>query len=247
ALVTGAGRGIGRATARALAERGARVMAVSRTEEELASLARESGVEYLPESVATEEACARIVEETHARLGPIDILVNNAGIGSADERVIWEQDPHVWRETLAVNLDGAFHLTRLAARDMIERGWGRVVMVSSTAGQVGGPAESAYDASKHALIGLMRSAAQDVGRHGVTCNAVLPGWVRTEMAERSARREAERRRVPPEEVWAERAAVYPAGRVLEPEEVAAVIVFLATDEASGVNGEAITVALGGVW
>jgi NAD(P)-dependent dehydrogenase (short-subunit alcohol dehydrogenase family) len=247
ALVTGAGRGIGRATARALVERGARVMAVSRTEDELASLARETGVEYLAESVATEAACARIVEETRSRLGPIEILVNNAGVGSADERVIWEQDPRVWRETLAVNLDGPFHLTRLAARDMVERGWGRIVMVSSTAGQVGGAAESAYDASKHALIGLMRSVAQDVGRHGTTCNAVLPGWVRTEMAERSARREAERRGVTAKEVWAERASVYPAGRVLEPEEVAAVIAFLASDDASGVNGEAVTVALGGVW
>ena len=247
ALVTGAGRGIGRATARALAERGARVMAVSRTEDELASLARESGVDYVVASVANEESCARIVEETRARLGPIEILVNNAGVGSADERVIWEQDPRVWRETLAVNLDGPFHLTRLAAADMVERGWGRIVMVSSTAGEVGGVAESAYDASKHGLIGLMRSVAQDVGRHGVTCNAVLPGWVRTEMAERSARREAERRGLTSEQVWADRAAVYPVGRVLEPEEIAAVIVFLATDEASGVNAEAITVALGGVW
>lgn len=247
ALVTGAGRGIGRATARALAERGARVMAVSRTEDELASIASETGALYVVESVATEEACARIVEETRSRLGPIDILVNNAGVGSADERVIWEQDPRVWRETLAVNLDGPFHLTRLAARDMVERGWGRIVMVSSTAGQVGGAAESAYDASKHALIGLMRSVAQDVGRHGVTCNAVLPGWVRTEMAEGSARREAERRGVTPDEVWAERGAIYPAGRVLEPMEIAAVVAFLASDEASGVNAEAITVALGGVW
>ena len=247
ALVTGAGRGIGRATARLLAERGARVMAVARTEDELASLARGTGVEYLAESVATEETCARIVEETRSRLGAIEILVNNAGIGSADERVIWEQDPRVWRETLAVNLDGPFHLTRLAASDMVERGWGRIVMVSSTAGQIGGAAESAYDASKHGLLGLMRSTAQDVGRHGATCNAVLPGWVRTEMAERSAQREAERRGITPERVWEERAAVYPAGRVLEPEEIASVIAFLASDEASGVNGEAITVALGGIW
>ena len=247
AIVTGAGRGIGRATARLFAERGARVMAVSRSQDELASLARDVDVEYLAESVSTEEGCARIVEETRSRLGPIEILVNNAGIGSADERVIWEQDVAVWRETLAVNLHGPFHLTRLAAADMVERRWGRIVMVSSTAGQVGGAAESAYDASKHGVIGLMRAAAQDVGPHGVTCNAVLPGWVRTEMAERSASREAERRGTTPEEVWAERAAVYPAGRVVEPEEIAAVIAFLASEEASGVNGEAITVALGGVW
>lgn len=243
ALVTGAGRGIGRATALALAERGARVMAVSRTEAELAEL----GLDYIVESVATPESCQRIVAETRGRLGPIEILVNNAGVGSAHERPIWEQDPSVWHETLAINLHGPFHLTRLAAADMVERGWGRIVMVSSTAGQVGGAAESAYDTSKHGLLGLMRSVAQDVGSFGVTCNAVLPGWVRTSMAERSATEVAAQRGVSVEEVWAERATVYPAGRVVTAEEVAAAIVFLASEESSGINGEAIRVALGGIW
>jgi NAD(P)-dependent dehydrogenase (short-subunit alcohol dehydrogenase family) len=247
ALVTGAGRGIGRATALALAARGARVMATSRTEEELAALAWEVGVEYVAETIASAEGCERIIAETHRRLGPIDILVNNAGIGSAHERVVWEQDPAVWRETMAVNLDGPFHLTRLAARDMVERRYGRIVMVSSTAGQIGGRAESAYDASKHGVIGLVRAVAQDVGAYDVTCNAVLPGWVRTAMAELSAVQEAERRGIGVAEVWRERAAVYPAGRVVEPEEVAATVAFLASEEASGINGEAVTVALGGIW
>jgi NAD(P)-dependent dehydrogenase (short-subunit alcohol dehydrogenase family) len=247
ALVTGGGRGIGRATALALARRGNRVLAVSRTERELDSLAREADVEVLAESVATEEGCRRIVAEARARLGRIEILVNNAGIGSACERPIWEQETKVWRETMAVNLDGPFHLTRLAVPDMIEAGWGRIVMVSSTAGQVGGPAESAYDASKHGLLGLMRSTAQDVGRFGITCNAVLPGWVKTAMAERSARSAAEELGTTVDEVWSERARSYPAGRVLNPEEVAAAIVFLTSEESSGINGEALTVALGGPW
>jgi NAD(P)-dependent dehydrogenase (short-subunit alcohol dehydrogenase family) len=247
ALVTGAGRGIGRAAALALAARGVRVMAVSRTEEELADLARAAPVEVLVESVASEAGCARIVAETRRRLGPVEILVNNAGIGSAAERAVWEQDPAVWRETLAVNLDAPFHLTRLAVPDMLERRWGRIVMVSSTAGKLGGPAMSAYCASKHGVLGLMRAVAQDVGGFGVTCNAVLPGWVRTAMAERSAAREAERRGVGVEQVWRERAAVYPAGRVVAAEEVAAAVAFLASEEASGINGEALTVALGGIW
>ena len=98
-----------------------------------------------------------------------------------------------------------------------------------------------------AVIGLARSLAVDAGPHGVTSNAVCPGWVRTDMAERSARATAERRGIEPEEVWAERAAQYPEGRVLAPEEVAEVIAFLCSPRASGINGQAITVALGGVW
>jgi len=247
AIVTGAGRGIGRATALALASRGARVLGVSRTGGELAALADEAPIEVLAESVATEEGCERIVAEARHRLGPVEILVLNAGIGSGHEREIWAQETSVWRESMAVNLDGPFFLCRAASADMKEGGWGRIVMVSSTSGEVGSPSTSAYTASKHGLMGLMRSVAQDLGPHGATCNAVLPGWVRTEMAERSARIEAERRSATVEEVWAERAAAYPGNRVVMPEEVAEVIAFLASDAASGVNGEGVTVALGGLW
>jgi len=247
AIVTGAGRGIGRATALALAGRGARVLGVSRTEGELASLAEEAPVEVLIESVATEEGCERIVAETRTRLGPVEILVLNAGIGSGHEREIWAQETSVWRETMAVNLDGPFFLCRAASADMKEGGWGRIVMVSSTSGEVGSPSTSAYTASKHGLMGLMRSVAQDLGPHGATCNAVLPGWVRTEMAERSARIEAESRGVTAEEVWAERAAAYPSNRVVTPEEIAETVAFLASEQASGINGEGVTVALGGLW
>jgi NAD(P)-dependent dehydrogenase (short-subunit alcohol dehydrogenase family) len=248
ALVTGAGRGIGRSVARSLAMRGAGVMAVARTEHDLASLAAEvAGIEYMTASVATAASCAEITAETRRLIGPIDILVNNAGIDTGEERAIWDQDPEVWRETLAVNLDAPFHLTRDASRDMIERGWGRIVMVSSTAGQVGGPEMSAYCSSKHGLIGLTRSVALDVGRHGVTCNAVAPGWVHTPMSERTAAIEAERRGISTDQVWGERNASYPQGRVVTPDEVAEVITFLVDEGSSAVNGEVITVALGGLW
>jgi 3-hydroxybutyrate dehydrogenase len=247
AIVTGAGRGIGRATALALASRGARVLGVSRTEDELASLADEAPIEVIAESVATEEGCEHVVAEARRRLGPVEILVLNAGIGSGHEREIWAQETSVWRETMAVNLDGPFFLSRAVSADMKEGGWGRIVMVSSTSGEIGSPRCSAYTASKHALMGLMRAVAQDLGPYGTTCNAVLPGWVRTEMAERSARIEAERRGVAVDEVWAERAAAYPENRVVTPEEVAEVIAFLASDAGSGVNGEGVTVALGGLW
>ena len=242
ALVTGAGRGIGRVAAGLLASRGARVMAVSRSENELQTL----GLDYVVADLGTPDGCARAVKETENCLGPVAILVCNHGIGSAHERVIWEQESELWRETMRINLDGPYYLSKLVIKDMIEQGYGRFVFTSSTAGQVAEYAGSAYNSSKHGLLGLMRSVAQDAGQHGVTSNAVLPGWVRTPMAETSAKAEAEERGITTDEIWTERAALYPAGRVVTPKEVAEVIAFLASEESSGVNGEAITVALGGI-
>jgi NAD(P)-dependent dehydrogenase (short-subunit alcohol dehydrogenase family) len=243
ALVTGGGRGIGREAALLLAAAGARVMVAARSVAELKSV----GLDYVAADLGSAEGCALAVGETERRLGPIDLLVVNHGIGSAHERLIWEQDPAVWRETMRVNLDAPFELARLAVGGMCQRGYGRLVFTSSTAGEKAERAGSAYTASKHGVIGLARAIAQDAGPFGVTSNAVLPGWVRTAMAERSATAEAERRGITPEAVWTERAALYPRKRVLEPREVAEVIVFLCGDAAGGVNGEAITVALGGVW
>jgi NAD(P)-dependent dehydrogenase (short-subunit alcohol dehydrogenase family) len=240
ALVTGAGRGIGRATAELLAARGARVTCVARSREELESL----GLEFVVADLGTPEGCAHAVAETENRVGPVEILVCNHGIGSAHEKVIWEQDPEVWSETMRINLDGPFELSRLVLPGMTERGYGRVVYTSSTAGLVAEHAGSAYNSSKHGLLGLMRSVATDGGAFGVTSNAVLPGWVKTEMAERSARQEAQDRGISPDQVWEERAAMYPPGRVATPQEVAELIAFLASEESSGVSGEAIRVALG---
>lgn len=243
ALVTGGGRGIGREAAQLLHAAGARVMVTARSETELAAV----GLDYVAADLGTTEGCARAIAETERRLGPVDILVVNHGIGSAHERVVWEQDPAVWRETMRINLDGPFELTRLTVGGMCQRGYGRLVYTSSTAGEVAERAGSAYTASKHGLIGLARAVAQDAGPFNVTSNAVLPGWVRTAMAERSAQAQAARRGISVDAVWRERAAIYPQNRVLEPREVAEVIAFLCSDAAGGVNGEAITVALGGVW
>jgi NAD(P)-dependent dehydrogenase (short-subunit alcohol dehydrogenase family) len=247
ALVTGGGRGIGLAIGRALAADGVSVCLVARSEPELRAAADEIGGRYVAVSLQTEEGCLHAVEQTRRQLGPIAILVNNAGIGSYDERPIWEQATKTWRDTMAVNLDAPFALTRAAVPDMVDAGWGRIVMISSTAGEVGAPAMSAYCASKHGLIGLMRSVAADTIPYGVTCNAVLPGWVRTTMADADAAAEGRARGKSADEIWQERAAGYAAKRVLDPSEIAGVVRFLASDDASGVNGEAITVALGSLW
>ncbi len=240
ALITGGSRGIGRATADILASRGARVMCIARNRQELEA----TGHDYSLADLGTPEGCAQAVADTEQRLGPIEIFICNHGIGSAHERVVWEQETEAWSETMRINLDGPFHLSRVIVRGMVERQYGRIVYTSSTAGLVAEPAGSAYNSSKHGLIGLMRSVAEDGGLYGITSNAVLPGWVRTEMAERSARYEARDRGITPEQVWEERAALNPAKRVATPQEVAEMIAFLATEESSGVSGEAIKVALG---
>lgn len=242
ALVTGAGRGIGRETASLLASRGARVMAVARSEQEL----RDTGLEYTVADLGTVEGCTKAVEETRARLGSVEIFVCNHGLGSAHEKVIWEQEVATWDETMRINLDGPFHLSRLILKDMVKQRYGRVVYTSSTAAQVAEHAGSAYNCSKLGLIGLMRSVARDGGEYDITSNAVLPGWVRTEMAERSARAEAEADGITAEEVWRQRSAMYAPGRVATPREVAEMIAFLASEESSGVSAQAITVALGGL-
>jgi NAD(P)-dependent dehydrogenase (short-subunit alcohol dehydrogenase family) len=242
ALVTGAGRGIGRAAAEMLAARGARVMCVARSEAELAA----TGMSYVAADLGTPEGCDMAVDETERELGPVEILVCNHGLGSAHEQVIWEQAPETWRTTMRINLDGPFYLTRRVMPNMVRHGYGRLVYTSSTSALVPEHAGSAYNSSKAGLLGLMRSAAADGGAHGITANAVLPGWVRTEMAERSARAEAEARGVTCGQVWQERGAMYRQGRVATPQEVAETIAFLASEEASGISGESIRVALGSV-
>ena len=167
--------------------------------------------------------------------GAISILVNNAGDGDAADGRAWEVDAADWRAKLAVNLDAPFYLTRLVLPDMLAAGEGRIVNIASTAGLVGGADMTTFVTSKHGLVGLTRAVAIDAGAGGVTCNAICPGWVRTDSTEA------------PEEVWAERAATYPPGRVVSVDEVAALVVYLASDAASGTNGEAIRVALGSTW
>lgn len=247
ALVTGASSGIGRAAVVELRRRGVRVMAVARRARLLDQLAGETGACYVACSLDSRAGCEQAVEATRSQLGPIEILVNSAALGTGEDGSVLDLEWDAWRRTMNLDLDVPFLLTKLAAADMTRSGWGRVIMVGSTAGQVGGAQMTAYCAAKHGLLGLVRATAIDLAGYQVTCNAVMPGWVRTEMAERAAERAAAATGVAVEEIWAQRARSYPAGRVVTPAEVAATIAFLASDEASGVNGQAVTVALGSLW
>ncbi len=248
AIVTGASSGIGAATVRLLASRGTRVLATGRDQDRLAKVAAGEGdIVPLPCDLSASEGPRILVTEA-VRLAPPLVVVHAAGVGGYLDRAVWDMSLPAWRRTLCLNLDAAFLLLHLVAPHMKAAGWGRFVAVGSTAGSVGAPAMSAYSASKAGLLGLVRSAAQDLAPYGATVNAVLPGWVQgTAMAEADARMEAERREVSVDQVWAERTASYPAGRLLEPDDVAKVIAFLVSDDAAAVSGEALTVALGSPW
>ncbi|HEV2764684.1 MAG TPA: SDR family NAD(P)-dependent oxidoreductase, partial [Pyrinomonadaceae bacterium] len=190
ALVTGGGRGIGRAVALALAREGAAVAVVARTETEVARVAAElregCGVEAahavcdVSDARSVAGAFASVVE----RFGRApDILINNAGI--AESAPLAKTDDELWHRHLGVNLSGTFYFMRAALPHMVERGWGRVVNVASIAGKTGAPYIAAYSASKHGVLGLTRSAALEVATKGVTVNAICPGYVETDMTERA--------------------------------------------------------------
>ncbi|MHB1928034.1 MAG: SDR family NAD(P)-dependent oxidoreductase [Acidimicrobiales bacterium] len=246
AVVTGASSGIGRSAVVELSRRGAKVLAVARRADRLAELAAETGAVPHACALESQSACEDVIEAARERLGPVAVLVNNAAAGSSYDASVLDVDPERWRWMLAVNLDAPMHLTRLAGRDMVAAGWGRIVMVSSTSANIGEPGSAAYCSSKAGLLGLMRAAALDLGRHGVTCNAVLPGWVRTEMSDRSALRDAQATGGTVDDVWTRREADSPGGRLATAEEVARVIAFFSSEDSHGINGQAVTVAGSGL-
>ena len=232
------------AAAKLFRERGSQVCIVARTEAALQA----SEFAYVAADLSTEDGCHVAVKRAIEQLGgPIDILVCNHGIGSAHEKPLHKTDVQEFKRSMDTNLMGPFYLTRAVMPAMVEQNYGRIVYTSSTAATEAEPEGVGYNTSKAGLCGLMRSVAQDGGMHNVTSNAVLPGWVMTEMADKSALAEAQAKGTTPEEIWKERAALYPAKRVLMPEEVAHTILFLASEESSGVSGESIRVSGGCPW
>ncbi len=243
ALVTGGGRGIGRAVALALAAAGAAVAVTGRNpgslEETVAAIGAAGGRAIaLPGDTGDPEAVRAAFAATRAASGPVGILVVNAGITASMK--LTDTPDALWEEIMRVNASGAFYCCKAAAPDMIAAGWGRIITIASIGGLQGMPYSAAYSASKHALIGLTRSLAGELARHGITVNAVCPGWTDTAMLEEAvANLMAKTGRAADEA----RAALLAAGnqaRPVTPEEVAAVVLRLASPE-SWENGEAIVV------
>ncbi len=249
AVVTGGGRGIGAAVAEALAAAGASVLVAARTKAEVEAVAarlREKGATAHAATcdVTDEASVAGLAKAALARLGRVDILVNNAGVApSAPVKSLALEE---WNRTFAVNATGTFLCTRAFLPGMVERKWGRVVNVASVAALAGSPYIAAYAASKHAALGFTRCAAAEVAPHGVTVNAVCPGYVDTPMTEASVGRIVAKTGKSREEALAVIRGTNPQGRILEPSEVAFAVLFLCDDRARGVNGQAIVLDGGGL-
>jgi NAD(P)-dependent dehydrogenase (short-subunit alcohol dehydrogenase family) len=244
-VVTGGAKGIGRATVARFAALGEHVLALGRDQDALQGLAadldREGGSVRALACDVTDEAA---VSECFERIGPVDVLVNNAGIGESAPLGRTSMDD--WSRHLAVNATGPFLCTRAVLGAMRERGSGAIVTVASTAGRVGSPYTCAYTASKHAAIGLMRAAAAEVAGSGVRINAVCPTFVATAMTERSIANIAQQtgRDVAQSTRALEQAS--PLGRLLDPDEVAQTVVWLASAEAAAINGQALVIDGGGI-
>jgi len=242
ALITGGGRGIGRAIALAFAREGARVVVSSRTADQVEAVAKEIGGEAValvcdvadPDSVNTLFSRAQQV----LGRGP-DILVNNAGI--AESATLVNTDDELWHRHLNTNLSGTFYCTRAALPSMIQKRWGRIINVASIAGKTGAPYISAYAASKHGVLGLTRSVAHEVATVGITANAICPGYVDTEMVSRGIEKITSRTGRSEEEALETLKNMSPQHRLVTVEEVAAIALLLASDEGRGINGQAINV------
>jgi 3-oxoacyl-[acyl-carrier protein] reductase len=234
ALVTGGGRGIGRAISIALADAGADVVvAVSRdvsSAEAVAEEIRSRGRRALARQtdVSSGDASEELVAAAVAELGRIDLLVNNAGI--TRDGLLMRMSDDDWDAVLDVNLKGTFNCTRAALKRMVRQRSGRIVNVTSIMGITGNGGQANYAASKAGIIGLTKSTAKEVGSRGITCNAVAPGWIQTQMTEHLPAEMAERV-----------VKQVPLGRLGQPEDIAGVVAFLCSDAASYVTGQVIVV------
>ncbi len=268
ALVTGGASGMGRAIALALAGAGADVAIGSRLSEDGAPT-NTGEVAYLPGrgeldataaeietlgaaalavelDVASMESVRSLCGAAAARFGKVDILVNAAGITA--EHTIAGHDDALWDRVVEVNLTGTYRTIKLCLPGMIERKWGRIINIASTAAAVGAPTSGAYCASKAGVVGLSRCVALEGAAHGVTCNAISPTWVETAFGKHWMTDIAEKQegRAGADYI-AEAKAQNPQGRLIQPPEIGALALFLCRDEALGMTMQDLTVSAGSLW
>jgi NAD(P)-dependent dehydrogenase (short-subunit alcohol dehydrogenase family) len=246
AVVTGGGSGVGKAIALALAGEGVDVTICGRRMDVLATVAAESDHIFpLAADVTDEPGMARLYETAEASRGPIDIVVANAGMAMsarADKTSLAD-----WQCILDVNLTGSFLTVKPALKGMTARGKGRIVFVASTAGLKGYAYVAPYVAAKHGVVGLMRALAAEMARTGATVNAVCPGFVDTDMLSESVQRIVDKTGRSIEEARSSLAATNPQGRFIRPEEVAAAVLWLCSESAGSITGQAISISGGETW
>jgi len=242
AVVTGGGSGIGAAIAKAMIEAGARVTLLGRNAERLRNKAQELGAESQVADVTDRGQVATAFAAAAEQDGTVTILVNNAG--AAEAMPFGKMDDALWDSLIAVNLTGVYNCTKAAIGAMAEAGSGRVVNIASTAALTGYAYVSAYCAAKHGVVGLTRALALEYARKGVTVNAVCPGYTNTEIIEKAIDKIVAATGRSRDEALAEMVKVNPQRRLIEPEEVAATVMWICQQES--ITGQAIAVAGGEV-
>ncbi len=246
ALVTGGGTGVGRAIALALAQAGVAVTICGRRKEQLAAVAGESQrISSIVADVTDEVAMTALYADAEKARGPLDIVVANAGMSDAGPA--HRTSLATWQRTLDVNMTGSFLTVKPALAGMASRKSGRIVFVASTAGLKGYAYVAPYVAAKHGVVGLMRALAIELVRTGVTVNAVCPGFVETDMLEQSVQRIVRTTGRTVEQARASLSATNPQGRFIQPQEVAAAVLWLVSEEAGSITGQALSLSGGETW
>lgn len=245
AVVTGGGTGIGSAIALALAEAGARVTVMGRRLEPLQAVCEGAEkMQAIPCDVTNRDALEQAIAQATDAFGTVDILVNSAG--AAPTAPFLKLSHSDWQQVMAVNLDSVFHCCQLALPQMQQQGWGRIVNIASTAAQRGYAYVSAYSAAKHGVLGLTRSLALETAKKGVTVNAICPGYTDTDIIRQGISNIVEKTGRSEDEALAEFTRSNPQGRLIQPEEVAASVLWLCNELSGSVTGQAISVSGGEV-